>query len=110
MFVPNYRSKFSPAKVLDGTRIDFWVTNLEVKACSDISDFYWGLHGHGYKKGGGTLFTTDGAFNSAGCMDSLFPVRRLRVFCAALKPPVLYHPRPPLMPSVCPPRIAPCHL
>jgi hypothetical protein len=37
-----------------------------------VSDFYWGLHGKGLKKGGGTLFTSDGEFNSAGCMDSLF--------------------------------------
>ena len=58
--------------MLDGTRVDFWVTNLEVKTCSEVADFYWGLHGRGYKKGGGTLFTTDGSFNSAGCMATLF--------------------------------------
>eukprot|EP00035_Acanthoeca_spectabilis_P025463 m.458552 g.458552 ORF g.458552 m.458552 type:complete len:291 (-) comp21527_c0_seq1:200-1072(-) len=72
VFVPDYHSKFSPAAVLDSTHIDFWVTNLEVKTCSEVSDFYWGLHGKGLKKGGGTLFTSDGEFNSESCMESLF--------------------------------------
>lgn len=49
------------------------MTNLEVKTCAEVSDFYWGLHGDGYSGcGGGTLFTSDGAFNSAGCMENMF--------------------------------------
>lgn len=60
-------SKFSPTKVLQASRIDYWLTNLEVKTCAEVSSFYRALHGQGLSgKGGGTLFTSDGAFNSAG--------------------------------------------
>jgi hypothetical protein len=46
---------------------------LEVKTCGEVGAFYRALKGHGLSsKGGGTLFTSDGAFNSAGCMQSLF--------------------------------------
>jgi hypothetical protein len=49
------------------------LTNLEVKTCGEVGAFYRALKGHGLSsKGGGTLFTSDGAFNSAGCMQSLF--------------------------------------
>ena len=74
VFTPNYHSKFSPAAVLQDSKIDYWLTNLEVKSCAEVASFYKALHGHGLSsKGGGTLFTSDGAFNSAGCMDQLFP-------------------------------------
>ena len=49
------------------------LTNLEVKTCAEVGAFYHALKGHGLtNKGGGTLFTSDGAFNSVGCMHSLF--------------------------------------
>ena len=118
VFTPDYHSKFSPAAVLEGSRIDYceaaptalsvclsvclsvrlsvylsdplrWanttdinatgpcliagLTNLEVKTCAEVGAFYHALKGHNLiGKGGGTLFTSDGAFNSAGCMDLLF--------------------------------------
>ena len=37
VFVPDYHSKFSPANVLEESHVDFWVTNLEVKTCSEVS-------------------------------------------------------------------------
>jgi hypothetical protein len=73
VFIPNYHSKFSPTKVLQESHIDYWLTNLEVKTCGEVALFYKALHGQGLSgKGGGTLFTSDGAFNSAGCMEQLF--------------------------------------
>jgi hypothetical protein len=36
VFVPDYHSKFSPADVLESSHVDFWVTNLEVKTCSEV--------------------------------------------------------------------------
>jgi hypothetical protein len=98
VFTPDYHSKFSPAAVLQDSRIDYCeaalsplrslpaaccshlgsclsagLTNLEVKTCAEVGAFYHALKGHNLiDKGGGTLFTSDGAFNSAGCMDSLF--------------------------------------
>jgi hypothetical protein len=73
VFTPNYHSHFSPVKVLQGTRIDYWLTNLDVKTCEEVGNFYRALHGHGLSaKGGGTLFTSDGEMNSEGCMQQLF--------------------------------------
>lgn len=43
VFTPNYDSKFSPAAVLEGSRIDYWLTNLEVKTCGEVAAFYHAL-------------------------------------------------------------------
>ena len=51
VFTPNYNSKFSPGGVLERSRVDYWLTNLEVGSCAEVADFYWGLHGKGFKKG-----------------------------------------------------------
>jgi len=61
-----------PRKCYQKRRLFPHMSARKTRLLIKVSDFYWGLHGKGLKKGGGTLFTSDGQFNSAGCMDSLF--------------------------------------